>query len=73
MFDYFTIGFLTATVFWALIHIVVTRSYGKYLVSKAESMHRTALKLYDGFYYIVPEKEYNQLKAYRRSSRIHND
>lgn len=35
--------------------------YRSILISKANDLHRTAEKIGDGFYYIVPEKEYVEM------------
>lgn len=51
-------GFLWGFVFGAMWQVWVNRQN---LISKAQPEHRTAEKIGDGFYYIVPESEYVQM------------
>lgn len=63
MSDEFWFGASCAAIVMLLVHVWTTQMYKRLLVDKANSKEPTAEKLPDGgFYYIVPEAQYVDLK-----------
>jgi len=58
-------GFCVAAFIWSVLAWWQMSMYRGVLVEKSKSDFRTPEKLCDGFYYIVPESEYNEMDRYR--------
>ncbi len=55
--DFFWIGCCVGGGVFAALHWYLMWSYQDYLVNKSDPAYRTATKIGDGFFYIVPESE----------------
>lgn len=57
-FDGLMIGITIGLLLGLLLHLVSNGLYRRILIGKADHQDRTPEKIGDGFYYIVPEREY---------------
>lgn len=72
--DSFMLGLAIGALAVMIFSVLSARAYGRILVSKGTSAYRTAEKLPDGkFYYIVPEREYNELDRLRLRMNFQDD